>query len=587
MDRSPRPPQAPATGPATPSGYLLAAITMIVIAPPALAGWLAGAAVLRSGRVPRWMLAAAAIVTGGLAALAIGPAVAAGGLVAAVAALGGVLPATLTAGALLEALSGLLVRGVGVAAVTVPAGVAIAAIPARGVAEIRPEWTEQERRRAAKADTRNHRRADRLASQPEQAPDDALGSWIRGDLEPRWRAGRYLILPADVAGLPRLVVGASGSGKSILLVREIYIAGRASRRVVLIDCKGDATMREAAIAAYLRARPDARVLCWPAEPLAGWRGDGSDQLGRLLQVWNFPGVSQWYGEVAATVLRLSLCVPGQPPVTSSGELMARLAGGHLQRLWDADPDIAALLRGIADDIPGVQLRVLNLLASLSGSLDGRRSWDDADLIVCSVPVMANPKDADAAVRVLLGDLAHHIAVRKPFGEAETVVVDELSAIIGGRQAALHVAERGRSAGTASILTVQSQAGLGEPHEAERLIGTSAAVTLLRSPNSEELAKLAGTLLEPEATWQIEGGKLTGRGNAALRARHRLDLNAIRALRPGQAAVIAEGRAALIKVIREQPGAAELTDARGRALPPTPTPPLPERPGLPQLTEREP
>ena len=359
---------------------------------------------------------------------------------------------------------------------------------------------------------------------------------------------------------------------------------------MLVDCKGDAAMREQAIAAYLRARPDARVLCWPGEALDGWRGDPSAQLGRLLQVWNWPGESAWYGEVANTVLRLALEAPGLPPVSSSGELMARLAPGHLQRLWDSDPDVAALLRDMRDDLAGVSIRVLNLLASLGGSLDGRRSWSDADLIVCSVPVMANPKDADAAVRVLLGDLAHHVAVRKPYGEPETVIVDELSAIVGGRGSALHVAERGRSAGTASILTVQSQAGLGEPHEAERLIGTSAAVTLLRSPNADDLAKLAGTLMAPEATWQLEDGRVTGRGSAAMRARHRLDLNVIRGLRPGEAAVIADGRAGLMRVIREQPTAVDLEAARelGRSLPrPGPGRPLPASTAPPVLPEREP
>ena len=324
------------------------------------------------------------------------------------------------------------VRGWALAAVTVPAGVLVAAgagavfdyMPGAGDV-MRPEWERANVRRQQRAEAAGRRRADKTSTRPDRAPDTALGGWLGGDLT-RWHAGRYLVLPAEVAGLPRLVVGASGSGKSVLLVRETLIAGRHARRVVLVDCKGDAAMREQAIAAYLRARPDARVLCWPGEALDGWRGDPSAQLGRLLQVWNWPGESAWYGEVANTVLRLALEAPGLPPVSSSGELMARLAPGHLQRLWDSDPDVAALLRDMRDDLAGANIRVLNLLASLGGSLDGRRSWSDADLIVCSVPVMANPKDADAAVRVLLsGHLAHHVAVRKPYGEPETVIVDEL------------------------------------------------------------------------------------------------------------------------------------------------------------------
>lgn len=63
-------------------------------------------------------LASAGGVTGALALLLIGPRVAAGRLLDAVVALAMFCPGTLTVGALLEALSAVLVRGVGLAWVT-------------------------------------------------------------------------------------------------------------------------------------------------------------------------------------------------------------------------------------------------------------------------------------------------------------------------------------------------------------------------------------------------------------------------------------------------------------------------------------
>jgi hypothetical protein len=68
----------PATPALVPSGYLPAALALLLIAPPALAGWLAGAWVVRCGWVSRGRLAAAASVTGALALVVIGPTVAAG-----------------------------------------------------------------------------------------------------------------------------------------------------------------------------------------------------------------------------------------------------------------------------------------------------------------------------------------------------------------------------------------------------------------------------------------------------------------------------------------------------------------------------
>jgi hypothetical protein len=72
-----------------PSGYLLAALVLLLVAPPALAGWVAGVWVVRGGWVSRGRLAAAGGVTGALAVLLIGLTRAAGGLLGAVAALGG------------------------------------------------------------------------------------------------------------------------------------------------------------------------------------------------------------------------------------------------------------------------------------------------------------------------------------------------------------------------------------------------------------------------------------------------------------------------------------------------------------------
>jgi hypothetical protein len=87
-----------------------------LVAPPAMLGWVAGAWVVRCGWVSRGRLAAAASVTGALALLVISPPrwpptpswapwpPSARSL-----------PATLTAGALLEAMTAILVRGLGLA----------------------------------------------------------------------------------------------------------------------------------------------------------------------------------------------------------------------------------------------------------------------------------------------------------------------------------------------------------------------------------------------------------------------------------------------------------------------------------------
>ena len=61
--------EAAATPALLPSGYLLAALAPLLVAPPAILGWVAGAWVVRCGWVSRGHLAAAGGVTGTLALL--------------------------------------------------------------------------------------------------------------------------------------------------------------------------------------------------------------------------------------------------------------------------------------------------------------------------------------------------------------------------------------------------------------------------------------------------------------------------------------------------------------------------------------
>ena len=64
------------------------------------------------------------------------------------------------------------------------------------------------------------------------------------------------------------------------------------------------------------------------------------------------------------------------------------------------------------------------------------------------------------LRVALADLGHYVTQRKPHGRRLLAVVDEFSAVVGARDHAIHLAERGRSANAATVLAVQSGRGPG-------------------------------------------------------------------------------------------------------------------------------
>jgi hypothetical protein len=195
-------------------------------------------------------------------------------------------------------------------------------------------------------------------------------------------------------------------------------------------------------------------------------GAAISRTDRLVEVWDWTAESSWWREVAMTALRLALGQPG-PPCRSSAELVRRLDPAALERGWEHDPEILALVRSMSkgrdDQLGGVHVRVANLVA-LGGPLDGEVSWEDADRWVVTVPAMVASRDADSILRVLLADYAHFSASARKGGRPSHLLVDEWAAIGGGRRVAIDLLKRGRGAGTGVTRSGQSSAALGSEEE---------------------------------------------------------------------------------------------------------------------------
>jgi hypothetical protein len=366
-----------------------------------------------------------------------------------------------------------------------------------------------------------------------------------------------------------LLIGAPGTGKSTAANRLGYLCGLERRHLVVIDAKGGHdSLAQGMVAAYLTAWPDARVRLFPQERLDIWRGDPQAIVNRLCEVWDWTAESSWYREVVMAALRMAVGQPG-PPIRLGAELVRRLDPAALQRAWEHDPEILALVRSMdkKGQLADVHVRVMNLVAALGGALDGEVSWEDADCWVVTVPAMVASRDADSALRVLLSDYAHFTMARKAHGQPSHLLVDEFAAIGGGRRVAIDLPERGRGAGAGVTLSGQSSVALGSEEERARLLAAASAILLFRTPQPAELAALAGSERVAEGAWQVDGEELTGRQTITMRARARVDQDAVRQLPVGEADLIVRGLAERIRIIRTKvPGSVE-TVARGLTAPP--------------------
>jgi hypothetical protein len=537
------PPSGPEKGLAAVPDWVYIVVVVVTVAPSTFLVWLIGRAAIQTGRAHRWQLAVAAPLAA-VPLLIIQPARAAGWVGASYDPLvGSSRVGWGLVGAFLLVLGRLLVVSLPVG---VPLGLAAAAIrpgdpTEMNVADANP------RVRAVRADARARRQraAGRVFRPGRRLGEQALGESRGGDLD-TWQRGGYVIPPADQFGRAMILVGASGTGKSTTIERIAYLLGRERRELCVIDGKGTDGLDQAVTAAYLTGWPDAKVGCFPQRPVDLWRGTPQQLANRLVAAWQFSDEAEFYEQAAMLGLRLALTQPGAP-CTSTVELIRRLDPAALAAAWAGHPTEVSVIRGMEkkERLTDVALRASNLAAALSGGWDGGWWLGDVDLACFTVPTMDNPKDADAAMRVLLAAYGQYLVAgpRRP----RMLAFDEFSALAGGRPLAIHLVERARSSGSGVLLGAQSAAGLGDSRDRERLLGSSDAVILFRSPIPAELAMLAGT--QDALAVTRSAGAYDERVTVAERHAGKVDPQDVREAETGVGEVISRGRKVKVKVTR--------------------------------------
>jgi hypothetical protein len=426
------------------------------------------------------------------------------------------------------------------------------------------EWSPYSQRQALVAEVhavRQVARATRHHHDPTNpALPPALGiAYPGGDLYPWLRQrGRVIevVIPAREQRLAMAVLGIPGSGKTVTLLRRVWIAAHTGMRVIFLDCKGtDPGLAWQVTCAYRLANPGAIVGYWPLQPLDLWRGDGMAITNRLLAVedWASEGGGVYYRRMATLAIQLACTAPSGPP-RNSRDFLRRLDSKKLQALWRGDQTAQADLDQLAADpqvLAGVRGRYSAFFRSLAGNADGCWSFEDVDLAVLTIPTIASRQDADAAVRLVLEDLGHFATRRKPrVGDDVLLVLDEFSAVQGGTDQAIHLAERLRDVGVPVIFGAQSPEGLGDERQQWRLLHTvGGGLILHQTPDPDHLVQLAGTVRVAEQAWQLDPWGPAGQARVHMTDRPRVDPNQVRQLHPGEAFLIQAGRAVKLSVLQ--------------------------------------
>jgi Bacterial protein of unknown function (DUF853) len=362
-----------------------------------------------------------------------------------------------------------------------------------------------------------------------------------------------VVLSLDRLRRHMLVCGATGAGKTETLLRIAWTLAKSTDAAIFyLDGKGD--LENAKRFTGLMADAGRTTRVFPNERFDAWRGGAHEIHSRLMEIIDYAtdGPASWYRDLAKTALWLACEHPEGPP-RSSQTLLARL---DLDQLAAAHTDSSATSALTKEQVRQIRIRYEAFFRQTRGALDGTWAWEDTTAGYLLLDSLALKEEVAGLWRLLNEDFAHYFAHRKAREKFCLLIVDEFSSLAGAADIAGRV-EQARGFNASIILAPQVTAGMGDPTQTERILGSVETIICHRVNTPETVISLAGTKQVAEHSIHYAPGGATGEGSMRTQHQYKVDPNKVRTLPPGNVYIINKGRAMRAQILQAPHATAQL------------------------------
>ena len=390
-----------------------------------------------------------------------------------------------------------------------------------------------------------------------------LGVKLKSDIFPKHlgiqEKKTWILLNEEVLDQHMLIIGSTGSGKSEAIKRLIYEGFVATNRnIYVVDGKGDSKFAEeirALSAKHGRGKAPIYKLGFNESGAIydGFRGQPTDIYNRLCALIGFSeveGNAQFYADVSRDILQL-VCYASEGPPRNFEDLRERLSKRWLHRAYKDDFAEYEAIEELDDKhLQGLVHRIRPLVREFSASIgeDGF-SLESTRCAIFSLRVQSVGDTAQRFLDFLVEDIKDFIGKRQT--EPSIFFFDEFGQFDNSTIIAL--LSLARSSKLAVVLATQDMDSTKDEKTKKLILANTRTKILMASDFPEDIAILAGTIMQLESSTQVFDGDITGLGSARKQHAFKIDMNEAGQLEVGQAFLIRQRHIAKIQIRQiEQP-----------------------------------